>query len=202
MKPVKSLVMAAALSLLLPVQANAVVLQFRITGLPGTAPTYQFSFQLDTGAVPNFVTSSAARFNGTPFTYTRPNGGGVFTETGRFDGPTFFTTLDQGGVAMLRLEREPAPFTQFRLFGPQLFTGPTTAPVFTIGNFDLASTPRNAGDPVQPLTHRLSISVVPEPASWAMLLAGFAAVGAAARQHRSSRFWSSRLRSSRGNFAQ
>ena len=129
----------------------------------------------------------SARFNGTPFSYTRPNGTGPFVESGMFDGPTFFTTLDQSGVALLRLDREPIQFQQFRLFGTQLFTGPTSAPMFRLGSFDLSSTPRNGGDPIQPLTFRVTVSdigVVPEPATWAMMIAGFATIGVALRRRR------------------
>lgn len=162
---------------------------FTIVGLPGTSPGYSFSFSIPDSATPNPTTSTSARFNATPFTYTRPNGTTEFIENGPFDGPTFFTTLDQGGVALLRLDREPAGQQQFRLFGTQLFTGPTTAPVFTLGTFDLSSTPRNGGDPVQPLTYRVTISdraisAVPEPATWAMMIAGFGMIGFGLRHRR------------------
>ena len=180
---------SGAFALLAPAQANAAVLLFEITGLPGTASPYTFSFSLDTSTVPNPFTSSTARFNGTPITYTRPGSTTPFLENGAFDGPTFFTSLDQGGLAILRLDREPQP--QFRLFGAQLFTGPTSRPVFSLGTFDLASTPRNGGDPVQPLTYRLTISdtaaagAVPEPSTWAMMLLGFAFIGGAVRSAKS-----------------
>jgi hypothetical protein len=162
---------------------------FNIVGLPNAGPRYSFSFSIPDTAIPNPTTATSARFNGTQITYTRPGSTTELVETGMFDGPTFLTTLDQGGVALLRLEREPAGQMQFRLFGVQLFTGPTTAPVFTLGTYDLASTPRNGGDPVQPLTYRLTISdspiaPVPEPASWAMMIAGFGLVGATMRRRR------------------
>jgi hypothetical protein len=174
----------AAAALALTAMPAIAATQVTIRALPGTANPYSFDFVIPTGATPNFTTTTTARFNGVPFTYTRPNGT-VLTENGRFDGPTFFTTLDQGGIAMLRLDREPVQFQQFRLFGQQLFTGPTTAPVFRFGTFDLASTPRNGGDPVQPLTYRVTIGApVPEPATWAMMIAGFGAVGVALRRRR------------------
>lgn len=160
---------------------------FKVEGLPGAGPRYSFNFSIADTAIAGPVTTTSARFNGTPFTYTRPNGTTEFVEDGRFDGPTFFTTRDQGGLAMLRLDRELAGLQQFRLFGAQLFTGPTSAPVFTLGTFDLASTPRNSPrDPIQPLTYRVTISdspigAVPEPATWAMMLLGFGFVGGAMR---------------------
>jgi hypothetical protein len=162
---------------------------FTIAGLPDAGPRYSISFAIPDGAKLGPTTPTTARFNGTPFTYTRPNGTTEFVENGPFDGPTFFTTLDQGGIALLRLDREPVQDMQFRLFGTQLFTGPTTAPVFKLGTFDLSSTPRNGGDPVQPLTYRITISdtaigALPEPATWAMMLLGFGVVGAALRHRR------------------
>ncbi len=160
---------------------------FTIAGLADAGPRYTFSFSIPDAAVPNPTTSSTARFNGTPITYTRPNSTTPLVENGQFDGPTFFTTIDQGGLAILRLDREPAGQEQFRLFGTQLFTGPTTAPVFRLGTFDLSSTPRNGGDPVQPLTYRVTISdsaavAVPEPATWAMMIGGIGMTGAAFRR--------------------
>ncbi len=171
---------------LLSVPASATT-YFTIVGLPDAGPRYTFSFSIPDAAVPNPTTSSTARFNGTQITYTRPNSTTPLVETGQFDGPTFFTTIDQGGLAILRLDREPAGQEQFRLFGAQLFTGPTSTPVFRLGTFDLSSTPRNGGDPVQPLTYRLTISdsaavAVPEPASWAMMICGIGMTGAAFRQ--------------------
>lgn len=162
---------------------------FSITGLPDAGPRYSFSFSIPNAATYNAIPGRSVRFNGTPITYTRPNGTTEFVENGQFDGPTFFTTVDQGGVGLLRLDREPAGQMQFRLFGTQLFTGPTSAPVFTLGTFDLSSTPRNGGDPVQPLTYRLTISdmpigAVPEPAAWAMMLVGVGSIGAALRRRR------------------
>lgn len=161
----------------------------KIVGLPDVGPRYSFSFSIPEMAVPGPTTLVSARFNSIPITYTRPNGTIEFVETGPSDGPTFFTTQNQGGLALLRLDSEPAGQQQFRLFGAQLFTGPTSAPVLTFGTFDLSSTPRNGGDPVQPLTYRVTISdsavsAVPEPATWTMMICGFGAIGGALRRRK------------------
>jgi hypothetical protein len=60
-------------------------------------------------------------------------------------------------------------FEQFA--GPVLFTGPVTAPVFTEGTFALPSIVSG------PATITIS-AAVPEPSTWAMMVVGFAGIGA------------------------
>jgi len=62
--------------------------------------------------------------------------------------------------------------------GAPLFTGTEAAPTFKLGTFSL--TPDTPGP-----AYSLTISAVPEPASWAMLLAGFGALGGMVRRRRS-----------------
>ena len=60
--------------------------------------------------------------------------------------------------------------------GPQVYSGTEAAPVFTAGEtFTLT-----AGE----TTGTLSITTVPEPATWAIMLAGFAGLGGALRVRR------------------
>jgi hypothetical protein len=61
--------------------------------------------------------------------------------------------------------------------GTSLFTGAESAPTFKLGTFTL--TPNTPGP-----NYTLSITAVPEPASWAMLLAGFGALGMMVRRRR------------------
>ncbi|WP_333573728.1 PEPxxWA-CTERM sorting domain-containing protein [Sphingomonas sp.] len=61
--------------------------------------------------------------------------------------------------------------------GTSLFTGTEFAPTFKLGTFSL--TPNTPGP-----AYSLTISAVPEPASWAMLLAGFGALGGMVRRRR------------------
>ena len=68
-----------------------------------------------------------------------------------------------------------------------LLSGPLTAPVFTLGAFETTSTSGlfSPGTGVVTIS-RLSQEqgVVPEPASWALLIAGFGLVGASLRRQR------------------
>jgi hypothetical protein len=59
--------------------------------------------------------------------------------------------------------------------GPVLFTGPTSAPIFILGSFSLIG-PGGSG------SYELTISAVPEPTSWGMLITGFGLTGAAMRR--------------------
>lgn len=62
-------------------------------------------------------------------------------------------------------------------FGPIVFTGETADPTFRTGSFDFASGDRR-------FTMLISANAIPEPATWAMLIAGFGVVGMAARRRR------------------
>jgi hypothetical protein len=64
--------------------------------------------------------------------------------------------------------------------GPTLFTGPTTAPTFRTGTFSLTVRPAIVrGNGTLTIS---SIPAIPEPATWAMMIAGFGLVGMAARR--------------------
>ncbi len=67
--------------------------------------------------------------------------------------------------------------TGFVSTGLSLYTGSEAAPTFKLGTFTL--TPNTPGP-----AYSLTIAAVPEPASWAMLLAGFGALGAMVRRRR------------------
>lgn len=64
--------------------------------------------------------------------------------------------------------------------GPQLYTGTEDNPTFTLGTFELTE---YQGSTTYTLTVS-EVSAVPEPASVALLLAGFGVVGAAAARRR------------------
>ena len=65
--------------------------------------------------------------------------------------------------------------------GPQLYTGTEEAPTFLTGTFALTE---YQGSGTYTLTISELTADVPEPASWAMMLGGFGAIGGAMRSRR------------------
>ena len=63
----------------------------------------------------------------------------------------------------------------YNVFGPQLYTGPETAPIFAYGTF-------SGQNAVSGLDGTLSITAVPEPATWALMLGGMGLCGAVLRK--------------------
>ncbi|QJU57071.1 PEP-CTERM sorting domain-containing protein [Sphingomonas sp. AP4-R1] len=162
--------------------ADAALLLYQLEGtVPGK---YTASFTLDTDRVPSIsIPNNSVRYNGVPITFTRPNSTVVETAAYSNSGPTFSVLTSQGGVFLGYLGGFP---TQFSVYGPQLFTGTTTAPVFLTGTFGLSDIPRNrTTDPIQ-VNYTLTVtdisSAVPEPATWAMMLVGFGGIGTAIRR--------------------
>jgi opacity protein-like surface antigen len=89
---------------------------------------------------------------------------------------TFNSSSNNGGFRFYR----PPTFVTFN--GPTLYTGTTAAPTFTLGNFALSF----SGIDLDLTIAAQSVGGVPEPASWAMLIAGFGLTGAAMRRRRIS----------------
>jgi hypothetical protein len=149
------LVSAFTASLPLASSAAAETLYFTLTG-PHTA-----TFALDSSPVPDSISILGA---GGDFA--------LFDVVGTYDGsPTTFARIEFITTAALRggLFINDTPLN---LIGPQLFTGTLQDPTFTRGTFRLA-----ADDFFTP-PYTLTIGApVPEPASWALMLLGFAAIG-------------------------
>ena len=70
----------------------------------------------------------------------------------------------------------------FSFFGDQLFSGPSSSPIFLTGSFPLYSAFSPGPDPDALLT----VTAVPEPSTWAMMILGFAGVGFMAYRQRKS----------------
>lgn len=99
---------------------------------------------------------------------------------GSFD-LTFYDDTIGGGLDIL----DPTGILTFAgLAGPVLFTGTFAAPTFSLGTFSLTDFGGEGG------SYTLTIAsgnVVPEPESWALLIAGFGLTGAAMRRRRTTR---------------
>ena len=113
-----------------------------------------FSFQID--QMPKILVSNDILFK---IENIKTNDG--FTGSAKF-----YTNAYFGGLIV-----DVGPNTRFDALGPQLFTGPTNAPTFLTGTF---------------LTNHgtVTISAVPESATWGMMLVGFGMMGGALRYRR------------------
>ena len=130
------------------------------------------TFQLDSNPTPN----SSQTFLGEQAVFT--NLPGTINGT-----PGILDTVSFGSgiFAVLSINASGLGFTQFAGGGP-LFSGPGSAPVFAPGTFQLT----NPFFPDQNSTLVISAvgvpGAVPEPATWAMLILGFGAVGIGVRR--------------------
>lgn len=159
---IRALLLGAA-SLAAAASASAATYNFAITG------SQTISFQLDSSPTPPIVD---------PGNYFVLSGvSGTINNVG--------TTFDLGFGS-------PSYFFNFGLLnntvgtgfvstGPTLFTGSVSSPTFSLGTFTL--TP-NVPGPAYSLTISQAGGTVPEPASWAMMIAGFGLIGAIARRRR------------------
>jgi len=172
--------------------ASAARWLFTITNVGGE-DRGDFSFELDMNRAPDTVLSDTIRFSPPPFgpapirvTYTDvPGAGSGVVDTGL----TVFTNFQQGGLSLL-----PLPFPnnsrQFRLINTNLIENSAfdrnlpasqNLPIFRTGTFAISTTPQNNGP--RPFdNYQITIAVVPEPASWAMMILGFGAIGYAVRR--------------------
>ena len=173
MKVLMRLLAAAAMVGAVPVQAATYL--FTLTGDTDTA-----SFVLDSSPTPDFVGGDPSPFfeiDGVPGSFT---GSGQAPGAGPLHiGDVQFYVADAGGGFEVNDNTTGAPI--FSLTGSQLFTGTVDAPTFTLGEFDFTN-----DFFFGPVNEHLSITAVPEPATWAMLVLGFGVVGFAMRRRRTS----------------
>lgn len=144
--------------------------------IPASAAVYSFDlsgsrnaqFTLDTAnATPSFYQSNFANVSGT------------------FGGTTQVASLINFSmtsfIADLNIAGTTLGFTQFG--GPSLFTGTNANPVFTPGTYQLTSIVSGASTlTIAALGDGGIGSTVPEPASWALMLAGFGLAGVTLRR--------------------
>ena len=159
MRPTVVLISAAIAAAIPATAADAALYTFDLSGsrnasftLESTTPSFSSSLQSQFSNV-------SGTFGGVPGTAMTVSFGAVF----------FIGTLDISGT--------PLGFTQFS--GPLLFTGPTSNPVFNTGTFALTSIVSGSST----LTIAAApVGGVPEPTSWALMIAGFALVGGVMRR--------------------
>ncbi len=165
--------------------ASAKVVQFLVTNNGGVNKG-EFLFTIDDTRNPTVATTTQARF--TPVTVRYFNVPGLGTGTTANVGVSFFNATQQGGLAINGFPAGALPFDggTFQLKNTVLvtnpnFTGANRKPVFRLGTFQLSTTAQNSGP--RPFdNYTVQIAVVPEPATWGLMIAGFAGVGLGLRR--------------------
>lgn len=146
--------------------AQAVLLQYDLTG------DYSASWQLDSDPVPGeFVAGLLFRLDNVPgdFPGSVSNIVNVFFLSGDFGGGLGLTDELGGGGFLVDTT------------GSQLYSGSEADPTLLTGVFPLSEF---AGEGSYTLTVTTVAGVIPEPATWGMMLLGFGFVGGAMRARR------------------
>ncbi len=140
--------------------------------LPAAADTFTFDLSgdgnhaiwtMDSAIPPSFSTAFAAAYGLVPMVI---NG----VETVR--NIQFYTAASGGALDVFLGEESPA----FYSTGPVLFEGSTEAPAFLTGTFNLT------GYFNPSIAYVLTVSAVPEPATWMLLLGGAGLITSVARR--------------------
>ncbi len=138
--------------------AQAEMLDFSLVISNGESGTWT----LPSSPVPDYYFSDGAEFSDV-FT-------GVFADQSEVE---FRTSSNKGGLIVGTLG----------FGGAQIFGGTTESPTFAPGVFDLTGTSRTASGETAVLT----ITAVPEPTTWTLMIVGIGGLGAALRATRKSR---------------
>ncbi|MBB6124316.1 PEPxxWA-CTERM sorting domain-containing protein [Sphingobium subterraneum] len=157
---------AALAGTIAAVPAQAAPILFELSG------SRNATFTLDTDTTPDFFSSGTF---GDQISFDGVSGifGGTPGLASVGFGTGLFATLNIGGT--------PLGFTQFA--GPDLLTIVNTKPVFNFGTFNLTSIVSGSST----ITISAATAAIPEPATWAMMLAGFGAIGFAMRRKQAVR---------------
>ena len=184
--------LAAAAVAFVASPANAATCQFTMAGtVTDPSPPYDSpllaSFSLDCSPVP--TDSSASRFDISNVAGLF-NGPGVAGGDGKGVGPITvgdlqFYVAGLGGGFEVNYPESGATnpgFGLFSLTGDQLFSGTTAAPTFLPGEYKFTND-YFYGDVAATLKiTQLDTPAVPEPATWAMMVLGFGAIGTMLRR--------------------
>lgn len=164
----KTMMLALAATAAIPAAANAATYKFSVAtadGQGGYKPAY--SFRLNSLPVPDAVTDTPGfsffQINNVTLT-PAPGATGVPASPKNLQ---FYDEITGGAFASSDIE--------INYFGFALFKGGVNTPQFVTGPFDLYV---SSGD----IGATLNITAVPEPASWALMIGGFALVGGAVRR--------------------
>lgn len=149
--------------------ASAEILLLKVTG------DSDLSFRIDSNRAPDEIDEDG-------------DGDGLFEYFGFYDVPGtfgagvpvadvyFYTVSAFGGFAVDDFQGGSGLVLSGD--GPQIFSGPVDAPTLVKGSYALTETGGGSGK------YQLTISVVPEPLSWTMMMTGFASVGYGMRRKR------------------
>ena len=178
--------------------AYAATCQFTMAGVitePGQfagAPLLA-NFVADCSPVPTSVNSGVGYFqiDNVPGVFNGPGVAGNFgTGVGPITlGDIQFYTADAGGgfeVNYAANDPDNAGFGLFSLLGGQLFSGTLDNPTFTPGVYNFTQDFFYGSATATLTIAQLGVAGVPEPATWAMMLLGFGAVGTVLRRRQSS----------------
>ncbi len=166
-----------ALATIATAPAQAVVLSYTISGLDTLAGNQvEFaSFQIDTDRIPDgYQEGIGFYYAAIPGTFTYGANTTTVPQDISFylDAANGYNDPNTEPGGLLVGEGDLLEFG-----GPQLFDGPVDNPRLRVGTFTLLDA--FSGSPIS-----LSVVAVPEPASWAMMIAGFAIAGAAMRRRK------------------
>jgi len=159
--------------------AQAALFHFDVAGQNVSGVDVHYSFDLDSNPTPTLFEEDPSysffQIDGVSITNYAANGA-ITSITA--DDLQFFVDVTGGAFGN-------TSFTNY-YFGYQLFSGPVSAPMFELGSYDLYI---SGEAPVAQLTiTAVSAGAVPEPASWAMMLIGFGAIGSTIRRRQTVRF--------------
>jgi hypothetical protein len=142
-------------------------------GAANAATTLKFVLTGDVDAVWTLPASPVPDFTFPAGGFSLSNVAGTLGgQPATIDTLELFADASFGGLSLISGQ------TVFFSQGPQLYTGPDATPTFRTGVFTLARVTSDfSGDGTLTVTN-----AVPEPASWAMMIAGFGLVGAAMRR--------------------